>query len=144
MAALPFHRRDNDAVVWWRWTEPRTAYSWVLGCRVTSGAPPCPAGSQPYACWPLPWAPSCRTPVAKPGPGWGSLQYLRMGQSKYSVLINSLDPWRCGSTVETLYSTIPYTTIFYITWWTHGPQNLQRPIRTLIVLLGFGIKQIFV
>ena len=47
-------------------------------------------------------------------------------------------------TVETLYSTIPYTTIFYITRWTHGPQNLQRPIRTLIVLLGFGIKQIFV
>ena len=48
------------------------------------------------------------------------------------------------STVETLYSTIPYTTIFYITRWTHGPQNLQRPIRTLIVLLGFGLKQIFV
>ena len=47
------------------------------------------------------------------------------------------------STVETPYSTIPYTTIFYITRWTHGPQNLQRPIRTLIVLLGFGIKQIF-
>ena len=44
------------------------------------------------------------------------------------------------STVETLYSTIPYTTIFYITRWTHGPQNLQRPIRTLIVLLGFFIK----
>ena len=38
-------------------------------------------------------------------------------------------------TVETPYSTIPYTTIFYITRWTHGPQNLQRPIRTLIVLL---------
>ena len=33
-------------------------------------------------------------------------------------------------TVETLYSTIPYTTIFYITRWTHGPQNLQRQIRT--------------
>ena len=49
----------------------------------------------------------------------------------------------CG-TVETPYSTIPYTTIFYITRWTHGPQNLQRPIRTLIVLLGFWIKQIFV
>ena len=47
-------------------------------------------------------------------------------------------------TVETPYSTIPYTTIFYITRWTHGPQNLQRPIRTLIVLLGFWIKQIFV
>ena len=47
-------------------------------------------------------------------------------------------------TVETLYSTIPYTTIFYITRWTHGPQNLQWPIRTPIVLLGFGIKQIFV
>ena len=46
-------------------------------------------------------------------------------------------------TVGTPYSTIPYTTIFYITRWTHGPQNLQRPIRTLIVLLGFGIKQIF-
>ena len=45
-------------------------------------------------------------------------------------------------TVETPYSTIPYTTIFYITRWTHGPQNLQRPIRTLIVLLGFWIKQI--
>ena len=51
--------------------------------------------------------------------------------------------YECG-TVETLYSTIPYTTIFYITWWIHGPPNLQRPIRTLIVLLGFGIKQIFV
>ena len=48
------------------------------------------------------------------------------------------------NTVETPYSTIPYTTIFYITRWTHGPQNLQRPIRTLIVLLGFLIKQIFV
>ena len=48
------------------------------------------------------------------------------------------------NTVETLYSTIPYTTIFYITRWTHGPQTLQRPIRTLIVLLCFGIKQIFV
>ena len=48
------------------------------------------------------------------------------------------------STVETLYSTIPYTTIFDITRWAHGPQNLQRPIRTLIVLLGFRIKQIFV
>ena len=47
-------------------------------------------------------------------------------------------------TVETPYSTIPYTTIFYITRWTHGPQNLQRPIRTLIVLLGFWLKQIFV
>ena len=47
-------------------------------------------------------------------------------------------------TVETPYSTILYTTIFYITRWTHGPQNLQRPIRTLIVLLGFLIKQIFV
>ena len=45
-------------------------------------------------------------------------------------------------TVETPYSTIPYTTIFYITRWTHGPQNLQRPIRTLIVLLVFLIKQI--
>ena len=44
-------------------------------------------------------------------------------------------------TVETPYSTIPYTTIFYITRWTHGPQNLQRPIRTLIVLLGFWIKK---
>ena len=48
------------------------------------------------------------------------------------------------NTVETPYSAIPYTTIFYITRWTHGPQNLQRPIRTLIVLLGFWIKQIFV
>ena len=47
-------------------------------------------------------------------------------------------------TVETLYGMIPYTMIFYITRWTHGPKNLQRPIRTLIVLLGFGIKQIFV
>ena len=47
-------------------------------------------------------------------------------------------------TVETPYSTIQYTTIFDITWWAHGPQNLQRPIRTLIVLLGFRIKQIFV
>ena len=37
-------------------------------------------------------------------------------------------------TVETPYSTIPYTTKFHITRWTHGPQNLQRPIRTLIVL----------
>ena len=46
-------------------------------------------------------------------------------------------------TVETPYSTIPYTTIFDITRWAHGPQNLQRPIRTLIVLLGFRIKQIF-
>ena len=35
-------------------------------------------------------------------------------------------------TVETPYSTIPYTTIFDITRWIHGPQNLQRPIRTLI------------
>ena len=48
------------------------------------------------------------------------------------------------STAETPYSTIPYTTIFYITGWTHGPQNLQRPIRTLIMLLGFWIKEIFV
>ena len=48
------------------------------------------------------------------------------------------------NTVETPYSTIPYTTIFDITRWAHGPQNLQRPIRTLIVLLGFWIKQIFV
>ena len=48
------------------------------------------------------------------------------------------------NTVETPYSTIPYTTIFYITRWTRGPQNLPRPIRTLIVLLGFWIKQIFV
>ena len=39
-----------------------------------------------------------------------------------------------ASTVETPYSTIPYTTKFHITRWTHGPQNLQRPIRTLIVL----------
>ena len=46
-------------------------------------------------------------------------------------------------TVETPYSTILYTTIFYITRWTHGPQNLQRPIRTRIMLLGFWIKQIF-
>ena len=45
------------------------------------------------------------------------------------------------NTVETPYSTIPYTTIFYITRWTHGPQNLQRPIRTLIVLLGFWINR---
>ena len=47
-------------------------------------------------------------------------------------------------TVETLYSTIPYTTIFDITRWAYGPQNLQRPIRTLIVLLGPRIKRIFV
>ena len=47
-------------------------------------------------------------------------------------------------TVETLSSTIPYTTIFYITWQTQGPQHLQRPIRILVVLLGFWIKQIFV
>ena len=47
-------------------------------------------------------------------------------------------------TVETPYSMIPYTTKFDITRWTHGPQNLQRPIRTLIVLLGFLIEQIFV
>ena len=46
------------------------------------------------------------------------------------------------NTVETPYSTIPYTTIFYITRWTHGPQNLQRPIRTLIVLLGFWITNL--
>ena len=49
-----------------------------------------------------------------------------------------------NNTVETPYSTIPYTTIFYITRWTHGPQNLQRPTRTLIVLLGFWLKQILV
>ena len=48
------------------------------------------------------------------------------------------------TTVETPYSTIPYTTMFDITRWAHGSQNLQRPIRTLIVLLGFRIKQIFV
>ena len=48
------------------------------------------------------------------------------------------------NTVETLYSTIPYTTILDKTRWAHGPQNLQRPIRTLIVLLGLRIKQIFV
>ena len=52
--------------------------------------------------------------------------------------------WCPVCTVETPYSTIPYTTIFDITRWAHGPQNLQRPIRTLIVLLGFRIKQIFV
>ena len=46
-------------------------------------------------------------------------------------------------TVETLYNTIPYTKMFDITRWTHGPQNLQRLIRTLIVLLGFRIKQNF-
>ena len=51
---------------------------------------------------------------------------------------------RHSYTVETLYSTIPYTMIFYTTRWAHGPQNLQRPIRTLIVLLGLRIKQIFV
>ena len=42
--------------------------------------------------------------------------------------------------LETLYSTIPYTTMFYITRWTHGPQNLQRQMRTLIVLLDFWNK----
>ena len=47
-------------------------------------------------------------------------------------------------TVETPYNTIPCTTIFHITRWPHGPQNLQRPNRTQIVLLGFWIKQIFV
>ena len=56
-------------------------------------------------------------------------------------------PWKSIGhlfyTVETPYSMIPYTTKFHITWWTHGPQNLQRPIRILIVLLGFWIKQIF-
>ena len=46
-------------------------------------------------------------------------------------------------TLLTPYSTIPYTRIFNITRWAHGPQNLQRPIRTLIVLLGFRIKQSF-
>ena len=49
-----------------------------------------------------------------------------------------------SGTVETLYSMIPYTTIFDITRWADGPQNLQTSIRTLIVLLGFQIKQIFV
>ena len=44
--------------------------------------------------------------------------------------------------VEPLYNAIPYNTTFYITWWTYEPQNLQRPIRTLIVLLDFLIKQI--
>ena len=39
---------------------------------------------------------------------------------------------------------IPYYTKFYITRWTHGPQNLQRPIRTLIMLLGFLIKKLCV
>ena len=48
------------------------------------------------------------------------------------------------STVETLYSTIPYTTIFHITRWAHGPQNLQRSIGTLIMLLvGFSNKTTF-
>ena len=37
------------------------------------------------------------------------------------------------NTVEPLYSAILYNTTFYTTWWTHGPQNLQRPIKTLIV-----------
>ena len=53
-------------------------------------------------------------------------------------------PHMCGysihclvDTVETPYITIPYTTIFDITRWTHGPQNLQRPIRSPIVLLDF-------
>ena len=48
---------------------------------------------------------------------------------------------RKWDTVETLYSMIPYTMVFDITRWPHGPQNLQRLIRTLIVLLGFLIKQ---
>ena len=43
-------------------------------------------------------------------------------------------------TVETLYSTIPYTTIFYIRRWTHEPQNLLRPIRNVIMLLVFFNK----
>ena len=38
---------------------------------------------------------------------------------------------------------IPYTMIFYTTRWTRGPQNLQRPIRTLIMLFGFLIKPMF-
>ena len=66
------------------------------------------------------------------------------GYVKQSVGQADLDKISILYTVETPYSTIPYTTIFYITRWTHGPQNLQRPIRTLIVLLGFGLKQIFV
>ena len=45
-------------------------------------------------------------------------------------------------TVEILYGTILYTT--HVTRGTHGPQNLQRPIRTLIVLSGFLIKQILI
>ena len=38
------------------------------------------------------------------------------------------------NTVETRYNTIPYNTISNITRWSHGPQNLQTHIRTLIVL----------
>ena len=45
-----------------------------------------------------------------------------------------------ANTVEPLYNAIPYNTTFYITWRIHGPQNLQRPIRTLIMLLVFFYK----
>ena len=57
--------------------------------------------------------------------------------------IGTLPPMWWSTTVDTLYSTIPYTTKYDVTW-THGLQNLQRHIRTLIVLLGFWKKLIFV
>ena len=71
-----------------------------------------------------PWPPECRDPCYCVWPS----------------CVLDLQNAEISATVETPYSTIPYTTIFDITRWAHGPQNLQRPIRTLIVLLGFRIK----
>ena len=62
--------------------------------------------------------------------------------ARQKVLFLPISWSQVRNTVEALYSMILYTTIFCITRWTHGTPNLQRPTRTLIVLLGFWIKQI--
>ena len=91
-----------------------------------------------YSCWPglSPW-----------GESWKRTRVARTAALTRYHYATQPTCWSCHSrmklvwyiwyTVETPYSTIPYTTIFYITRWTHGPQNLQRPIRTRNLVIRF-------
>ena len=124
----PFPNFNGATIEVWEW--PSNFIPYFTGHMIT------------YPCWDY--------SVSKRGP-WDFDSLWIIGpmtphQSQAYVRFCQASWWKlCGIkqylfTVETPYSTIPYTTIFYITRWTHGPQNLQRPIRTLIVLLGFFIK----
>ena len=72
--------------------------------------------------------------------GWGQIRFIKYKYKyicfrSFNTKTNTMKKMGPNTnTVETRYNTIPYNTIFNITRWSHGPQNLQTHIRTLIVL----------